>query len=118
MVMIRMRTSSNRQEKVEMVFDKWLMSIPSRTVDISSFGLDEGRAQIMAIGEDGTKIESSSAIPASDDVYQYMPVESIDNAVRAGVNPVKRCNILKFNPVKSCTPPIPDGRSRPYKCKQ
>ena len=73
-------------EKVEMVFDKWLLSIPPGTVDISSFGLDGGRVQIMAIGEDGTKIESGESIPASEDVYQYMPVGFID--MEGGFHPI------------------------------
>ena len=66
-------------EKVEMVLDKCLLSIPPRTVDIPSFGMHGDRAYLTTTYEDGTKIESSESIPASEDKYQYMLVGTIDS---------------------------------------
>ena len=65
-------------EKVEMIVGGFLLSIPSGTVGISSFGLSEDRASLTATCENGTKIESSDSIPASEDKYQYMPVGVVD----------------------------------------
>lgn len=65
-------------EKVEVFYGKWLVSIPPGTVDISCFGQHEGGADLTAICEDGTKIESNASIPASEDKYQYMPVGVVD----------------------------------------
>ena len=64
---------------VEMVFDKSLLSIPPGTVDMSSFGMRGNREYLTAIREDGTKIESSNSIPASEDTCQYMLVGTIDS---------------------------------------
>lgn len=65
-------------EKVEMIVGGFLLSIPSGTVGISSFGLSEDRASLTATCENGTKIESSDSIPASEDKYQYMSVGVVD----------------------------------------
>ena len=66
-------------EKVEMVLDKCLLSIPPGTVGIPSFGMHEDRAYLTMTYEDGTKIESSDSIPASEDKYQYKLVGTIDS---------------------------------------
>jgi len=65
-------------EKVEVLHGKWLVSIPPGTVDISCFGQHEGGADLTAICEDGTKIESNASIPASEDKYQYVPLGYVD----------------------------------------
>lgn len=66
-------------EKVEMIVGGFLLSIPSGTVCISSFGLSEDRASLTATCENGTQIESDVCIPASEDKYQYMLVGSINH---------------------------------------
>lgn len=66
-------------EKVEMIVGGFLLNIPSGTVCISSFGLSEDRASLTATCENGTQIESDVCIPASEDVYQYMLVGSINH---------------------------------------
>lgn len=65
-------------ERVEMFIDKWLVSIPPGTVDIPCFRQNEGRADLTAICEDGTKIESNTSILASEDKYQYVPLGYVD----------------------------------------
>ncbi|MBO7685189.1 MAG: hypothetical protein J6V72_02325 [Kiritimatiellae bacterium] len=64
-------------EKVEMIVGGFLLSIPSGTVGISSFGLSEGRASLTATCENGTQIESDESVPASEDKYQYMLVGDV-----------------------------------------
>lgn len=66
-------------EKVEMIVGGFLLSIPSGTVCISSFGLSEDRASLTATCENGTQIESDESVPASEDGYQYMLVGSINH---------------------------------------
>jgi hypothetical protein len=66
-------------EKVEMIVGGFLLSIPSGTVCISSFGLSEDSASLTATCENGTQIESDESVPASEDVYQYMLVGSINH---------------------------------------
>lgn len=66
-------------EKVEMIVGGFLLSIPSETVCISSFGLSEDRVSLTATCENGTQIESDESVPASEDKYQYMLVGSINH---------------------------------------
>jgi len=64
-------------ERVEMIVGGFLLSIPSGTVCISSFGLSGDRASLTATCENGTQIESDESVPASEDEYQYMLVGDV-----------------------------------------
>ena len=66
-------------EKVEMIVGGFLLSIPSGTVNISSFGLTEGCAVLTAVCENGAQIELDDSVPASEDEYQYMPVGAFNH---------------------------------------
>ena len=59
-------------EKVEMIVGGFLLRIPPGTIDILSFGMNGNHANLTAVSENGTQIESDESVPASEDKYQYM----------------------------------------------